>query len=273
MILFTLALWGLFLQANGREAKREELRHRRCGGGDESHGHRLPPVLAVHRKTVARGVLDGGGIARLFLHSRRSFSAGRNFGRTSLCGVWPCTRVGAPENAHQSRLFHVGPNIRLRVYSFRGSGNVHGAPLERRSQRETGLGIHLRDSRRRGRNRVSWGKPRPRLTLGAGRVGCGLRRRDDLESADAQAVSCGSVIALYALLYADWRSTDLDARARRVLRNVMFISFALSVPTMHDVIGKNLAVRLEMGSVVTYGSLIMLGGLLWYRSLAPREAA
>jgi len=52
----------------------------------------------------------------------------------------------------------------------------------------------------------------------------------------------------------------------------MFVSFALSVPTLHDVIGKSLAVRLEMGSVVTYGSLIMLGGLLWYRSRAPREA-
>lgn len=76
----------------------------------------------------------------------------------------------------------------------------------------------------------------------------------------------------YALLFAAWRSTDLDARTRRVLRNVMFVSFALSVPTLHDVIGKSLAVRLEMGSVVTYGSLIMLGGLLWYRSRAPREA-
>ncbi len=75
----------------------------------------------------------------------------------------------------------------------------------------------------------------------------------------------------YALLYAAWRSTDLDSRTRRVLRNVMFISFALSLPTMHDLIGKSLAVRLEMGSVVTYGSLIMLGGLLWYRSRAPRE--
>jgi len=75
----------------------------------------------------------------------------------------------------------------------------------------------------------------------------------------------------YALLYAAWRSKDLDARARRVVRNVMFVSFALSVPTLHDVIGKSLAVRLEMGSVVTYGSLIMLGGLLWYRSRAPRE--
>ena len=75
----------------------------------------------------------------------------------------------------------------------------------------------------------------------------------------------------YALLYAAWRSTRLDARLRRILRNVMFVSFALSVPTLHDVIGKSLAVRLEMGSVVTYGSLIMLGGLLWYRSRAPRE--
>lgn len=76
----------------------------------------------------------------------------------------------------------------------------------------------------------------------------------------------------YALLFAAWYSSELDAQTRRVLRNVMFISFALSVPTMHDVIGKSLAVRLEMGSVVTYGSLIMLGGLLWYRSRAPRQA-
>jgi hypothetical protein len=75
----------------------------------------------------------------------------------------------------------------------------------------------------------------------------------------------------YALLYAVWRSTDLDLKTRRILRNVMFVSFALSVPTMHDLIGKSLAVRLEMGSVVTYGALIMLGGLLWYRSRAPRE--
>jgi hypothetical protein len=76
----------------------------------------------------------------------------------------------------------------------------------------------------------------------------------------------------YALLYAAWRSTDLDAPTRRVARNVMFACFALSLPTLHDVIGKSLAVRLEMGSVVTYGSLIMLGGLLWYRSRAPRQA-
>lgn len=70
----------------------------------------------------------------------------------------------------------------------------------------------------------------------------------------------------YALLYAGWRSADLDARTRRILRNVMFVSFALSIPTLHDVIGRSLAIRLEMGSVVTFGSLIMLGGLLWYRS-------
>ena len=76
----------------------------------------------------------------------------------------------------------------------------------------------------------------------------------------------------YALLYAAWHANDVDARTRRVLRIVAFACFALSVPTMHDVIGKSLAVRLEMGSVVTYGTLIMLGGLLWYRSRAPKEA-
>ena len=75
----------------------------------------------------------------------------------------------------------------------------------------------------------------------------------------------------YALLYAAWRSSDLDPHTRRILRNVMFASFALSIPTMHDLIGKSLAVRLEMGSVVTYGSLIMLGGLMWYRSRAPQQ--
>jgi hypothetical protein len=75
----------------------------------------------------------------------------------------------------------------------------------------------------------------------------------------------------YALLYAAWHSADLDPHLRRVLRNVSFISFALSVPTMRDLIGKPLAMRLEMGSIVTYGSLIMLGGLLWYRSRAPKE--
>ncbi len=76
----------------------------------------------------------------------------------------------------------------------------------------------------------------------------------------------------FALLYAAWHSADVDPRLRRLLRNVIFISFALSIPTLHDLIGKALAVRLEMGSVVTCGTLVMLGGLLWYRSRAPREA-
>jgi hypothetical protein len=74
----------------------------------------------------------------------------------------------------------------------------------------------------------------------------------------------------YALLYAAWRSNDLDPRTRRILRNVMFVCFATSIPTLHDLIGKSLAVRLEMGSIVTYGVLIMLGGLMWYRSRARR---
>jgi hypothetical protein len=74
-----------------------------------------------------------------------------------------------------------------------------------------------------------------------------------------------------ALLYAAWRSSKVDARARGVMGGVLLASFALSVPTLHDLIGKSLAVRLEMGSVVTYGALIMLGGSLWYRNRAPRQ--
>ena len=77
----------------------------------------------------------------------------------------------------------------------------------------------------------------------------------------------------YALLYAALRSRETDPRTRRILRNVTIASFVLSIPTMHDVIGKSLAVRLEMGSVVTYGSLILLGGLLWYRNRAPRPVS
>jgi hypothetical protein len=74
-----------------------------------------------------------------------------------------------------------------------------------------------------------------------------------------------------ALLYAAWRSSSLDPRTRRVVGGILLASFVLSLPTLHDLIGKSLAARLEMGSVVTYGALIMLGGLLWYRSRAPRE--
>lgn len=75
----------------------------------------------------------------------------------------------------------------------------------------------------------------------------------------------------YALLYAAWCSPRASSHNRRVLGGVLAASFALSLPTLHDLIGKSLAARLEMGSVVTYGALIMLGGLLWYRSRAPRE--
>ena len=74
-----------------------------------------------------------------------------------------------------------------------------------------------------------------------------------------------------ALLYAARRSSELDPRARRVIGGVLLASFVLSLPTLHDLVGKSLAVRLEMGSVVTYGALIMLGGLLWYRNRAPRQ--
>jgi hypothetical protein len=75
----------------------------------------------------------------------------------------------------------------------------------------------------------------------------------------------------YAILYAASRSPAVDWRMQRLLRGVMFACFVASIPTMHDVVGKSLAVRLEMGSIVTYGVLIMLGGLLWYRSRAPRQ--
>jgi hypothetical protein len=63
MILFVLALWGVF-PAGEREGSRG--RDRPGGGrGDESHGHRFPSVFVV-QETVARSVLDGGGHTGFF---------------------------------------------------------------------------------------------------------------------------------------------------------------------------------------------------------------
>lgn len=67
----------------------------------------------------------------------------------------------------------------------------------------------------------------------------------------------------YALLYAASLSPQFQGQ-RRGLRAILWGSFLLSLPTLHSVIGNRLAARLEMGSVVTYGVFLMLGGLLWF---------
>jgi hypothetical protein len=74
----------------------------------------------------------------------------------------------------------------------------------------------------------------------------------------------------YALLYRVMQTAEFAAH-RAKLKWVLFASFLLSVPSLHGVVGSRLAIRLETGSVMTFGALVMLGGLLWFRGLVPAE--
>jgi alpha-1,2-mannosyltransferase len=78
-----------------------------------------------------------------------------------------------------------------------------------------------------------------------------------------------------ALLFAAWRSSGPDSRARRVLGAVLLSAFALGVLTTRSVVGTDLAWRFEMTSTVTWAALILLGGVLWLRARTARgpEAA
>lgn len=68
-----------------------------------------------------------------------------------------------------------------------------------------------------------------------------------------------------SLFFAIWRGSDTDPRSRRIVGAVLFTSALLGLFTSHDLFGKPLAVRLEMGSVATLSVLVMFGGLLWLR--------
>jgi hypothetical protein len=266
MILFTLALWGLFLQANGREA----------AGGIAIAAAAAMKVMAIaflpyllYRKRWRAAFWMAAASLVFFFTPALFFGWAKFWKDIALWSVALHESWGAG-NAHQSvysmwdRIFGYGyiPFAVPGTFMLPLSG-ARSAKLAWEFTCAIAAVAGAIAFRGEPRPASRWAQVEWAVVFVAATILSPLTRKPYL------------VVLLlpYALLYADWRSTDLDARARRVLRNVMFISFALSVPTMHDVIGKNLAVRLEMGSVVTYGSLIMLGGLLWYRSLAPREAA
>ncbi len=236
MILFALALWGLFLQANEREA----------AGGIALAAAAAMKVMAIaflpyllYRKRW-RAAFWMLAASLVFFFSPALFLGWAKF--WSGVALWPVAlrESWGAGNAHQSVYsMWLAWEITCAIAAVLGAIACRGTPHP--------------GSR--------WAQVEWAVVFVASTILSPLTRKPYL------------VVLLfpYALLYAAWRSTDLDARSRRVLRNVMFVSFVLSVPTLHDVIGKSLAVRLEMGSVVTYGSLIMLGGLLWYRSRAPRQ--
>jgi hypothetical protein len=264
MILFTLALWGLFLQANGREA----------AGGIAIAAAAAMKVMAIaflpyllYRKRW-RAAFWMAAASLVFFFSPAFIFGWAKFWKD--VALWPLALRASwgAGNANQSVYSMWDRILGYGYIPFAVPGTfilpLSGARSAKMAWEITcamaaALGvIACRGTPRPGSR---WAQVEWAVVFVAATILSPLTRKPYL------------VVMLlpYALLYAAWRSTDLDARARRVLRNVMFVSFALSVPTMHDLIGKSLAVRLEMGSVVTYGSLIMLGGLLWYRSRAPRQ--
>jgi hypothetical protein len=265
MILFALALWGLYLQANGREA----------AGGIAIAAAAAMKVMAIaffpyllYRKRwraafwMAAASLFFFFIPALFLGWMKFWSG---------VVLWPVALRASwgAGNAHQS-VYSMWDRILGYGYIPFAVPGTFMLPLS--GARSAKLAWEITCAivavlcaiafRGTPRPDSRWAQVEWAVVFVASTILSPLTRKPYL------------VVLLlpYALLYAAWRSTDLDPRARRMLRNVMFVSFALSVPTLHDLVGKSLAVRLEMGSVVTYGSLIMLGGLLWYRSRAHREA-
>jgi len=266
MILFTLVLWGLFLQANGRNA----------AGGIAIAAAAAMKVMAIaflpyllYRKRW-RAAFWTAAASLVFFFSPAVFLGWQKFWQDF--AVWPISLSASwgSGNAQQS-VYSMWDRILGYGYIPFAVPGTFILPLS---------GAHSA--------KLAWEISCIAVAV-LGAVAFGGAPRPDQRWAQVEwaAVFIASTVLSpvarkpyfvvlllpYALLYAAWRSTDLDARTRRILRNVMFVSFALSVPTMHDLIGKSLAVRLEMGSVVTYGSLVMLGGLLWYRSRARREVS
>jgi hypothetical protein len=264
MILFALALWGLFLQANGREA----------AGGIALAAAAAMKVMAIaflpyllYRKRW-RAAFWMAAASLVFFFSPALFLGWAKFWEG--VALWPAALRASwgAGNAHQSVYSMWDRILGYGYIPFAVPGTfmlpLSGARSAKLAWEITcAVAAVLCAIAFRGTPRPNsrWAQVEWAVVFVAATILSPLTRKPYL------------VVLLlpYALLYAAWRSTDLDGRTRRVLRNVIFISFLLSVPTLHDVVGKSLAVRLEMGSVVTYGSLIMLGGLLWFRSRAPRE--
>lgn len=72
------------------------------------------------------------------------------------------------------------------------------------------------------------------------------------------------------LLFAAWRSAEVREHERRVIGRILAASFILGALPAPGLVGRRLAGALEMASAGTIAALVMLGGLLWFRA---RQAA
>jgi glycosyl transferase family 87 len=264
MILFTLALWGLYLQANGREA----------AGGVAIAAAAAMKVMAIaflpyllYRKRWRAAFWMAVAALAFFLSPALFFGWAKFWKDVAL---WlPALRDSwGSGNATQSVYSMWDRILGYGYFPFAVPGTfilpISGARSAKLAWEITSavagvLGLIAFRGTPKPASR--WAQVEWAAVFVAATIFSPLARKSYF------------VILLlpYALLYAAWKSSDLDPRSRGLMRDAIFISFALSIPTLHDLIGKSLAVRLEMGSVVTYGSLILFGALLWYRSRAPRE--
>lgn len=65
------------------------------------------------------------------------------------------------------------------------------------------------------------------------------------------------------LLFAVWRSSDVARHTRLAAAIILFTVFTLGALPAPGLLGRALAGRLEMASVITLAGLVMLGGLFW----------
>jgi hypothetical protein len=263
MILFTLALWGLYLQASGREA---------AGGTAIALAAAMKvmaiaflPYLIYRKRWRAAFWMAAASLAFFFLPAL-FFGWGKFWKDVALWFPALHDSLGAG-NASQSvyamwdRILGYGyiPFTVPGTFILPMSGS-HTATVAWEISCVVAVALALLACRGTPRPDSRWAEVEWAAVFVGSTIFSPLTRKPYL------------VVMLlpYAVLYAAWRSPDTNARTKRILRGVALASFALSVPTMHDVIGRSLAIRLEMGSIVTYSALVMLGGLLWYRSRAPQ---
>ena len=70
----------------------------------------------------------------------------------------------------------------------------------------------------------------------------------------------------YTLLFAAWLMPVVDTSTRRVIATLLLVSFALGGLTSRGIVGKTLGDVFLMSSAITLSTLVLLGGMFWFRA-------